>query len=353
MILSCVFSFLRSASAAPLAAWPKRGRRLTSWPQRPAALAACLLLLASCDNTSSPDPIRIGANNWPGYEPLFIAETLEMYPAGQVHVVETPLNMGLVQAIRGTTIDAAATSLSRALHWANDGVDITILLALDYSNGADVLLAHPSIASVHDLAGKTIAGDMTSVNGYLLMRALEEAGLPPNAVTVVDLPNNQLASAYTAGQIQAATTFDASEEALLALGAHTIFDSSDIPGEISDVLIVRTNYLKQNPDKVDALITGWLHTMNTLNKWPADKPYPSGANASGTIKDKLARLHLIDEQENVALLANGGAKLQALMEKKLSVSARLGLLNTEAKLPRIDAGPFERARNRARQRGLH
>src|SRR5262245_18452013 len=55
-----------------------------------------------------------------------------------------------------------------------------------------------------------------------------------------------------------------------APGATLVFDSSKIPGEIIDLLVVKTETLKENPDLGKALVGIWYETI-ALMADPGDK----------------------------------------------------------------------------------
>jgi NitT/TauT family transport system substrate-binding protein len=63
-----------------------------------------------------------------------------------------------------------------------------------------------------------------------------------------------------------------------------VFDSSQIPGEIIDMMVVNTKTLKDNPKLGKALVGAWYEIMSTMSK--NDKPGKKARNmmaaASGT-----------------------------------------------------------------------
>lgn len=305
-------------------------------------LISCFALVA-CDDGYTEPPIRVSSNKWAGFEALYFAESLGYFDPGTVHLVETPVSMGLVQAMRGTTIDAAAMSLARALSFSELGLDITIVLVFDSSQGADVLLARQGIETVAGLRGKRVGAEMDTVNGYLLMRALERADVSPADLTFVDADNEQLPELFENGRIDAASTFGDAEAAVRAAGANQLFSSSDIPGEIIDVLAVRTSVLKSSPRQVTALIAGWIKAQTAIDAWPEDKALPEGSMPEASYRAAIERLHVMTVAENKAFLANDGAQLNRLMIRRKTLSARLALTAADAKLPAVSSRPYEEA----------
>ena len=58
------------------------------------------------------------------------------------------------------------------------------------------------------------------------------------------------------GSVDGAVTFDPFKSQMTASGGRTIFDSSQIPGEIVDLLAVRASVLEKNPHAVQGLLAG-------------------------------------------------------------------------------------------------
>jgi ABC-type nitrate/sulfonate/bicarbonate transport system substrate-binding protein len=177
-------------------------------------------------------PFRIAANIWPGYEPLHLAAKLGYFAPLPVTVHEMPSSSASLHAFRNRTVDAAALTLDETLLLAQDGIDLRIILILDVSNGADVLMARPEITQPADLRGRRIGVENTALGAYVLSRALEQAGLLPTEVQVVSLTVDRHEEAYLTGEVDAVVTFEPVRTKLLDRGARILFDSRRLPDEI-------------------------------------------------------------------------------------------------------------------------
>jgi NitT/TauT family transport system substrate-binding protein len=299
-----------------------------------------LCLIAACDNTPDERPLRHSANAWIGYEPFFTAEAKGFYDPGSVHLIETPFSLTLEQALRAGTIDASAVSLSRAFTLVSEGYDITIVLVLDWSNGADKLLAAPHIKVVEDLKGKRIGIEPRTVNTYLLLRALQESSLELQDVTLVPMLNEALHDAYMTGDIAAASVFGPKATLMEQAGAHSIFDSSMIPGEIIDVLIVRTAYLHKHSKRVEQLISGWLKAVEYLNNLPEGSDRVPGLlseiDFTGTIDD----IRLAGLEDNRSFLEADATRLRAVLNARREFRASMKQSLQMGILPPIDPTPL-------------
>jgi NitT/TauT family transport system substrate-binding protein len=151
---------------------------------------------------------------------------------------------------------------------AAGGVDTSLFLITDYSNGNDVLMSK-SAKSVADLAGQSVYLLQFSVSHYLLDRALVLNGLKGvSSVKTVNISDSDISSAYlTRPDIQHAVSWKPMTIDMLA-GSKTsqvLFDSSKIPGEIMDSFIGKTSTMKEHPEFAKALLGAWYESMQVMN----------------------------------------------------------------------------------------
>jgi NitT/TauT family transport system substrate-binding protein len=141
------------------------------------------------------------------------------------------------------------------------GIDSQAIIVGDYSNGNDGLVAK-NATTVADLKGRSINLVELSVSHYLLARALDANGLGEKDVTLVNTSDADIAAVFTADANGAAVTWNPPLMlARKAPGANLLFDSSKIPGEILDLMVVRT----AAPDSLKKALTGaWYETLALL-----------------------------------------------------------------------------------------
>jgi len=149
---------------------------------------------------------------------------------------------------------------------AAGGVDSTALIVGDFSNGNDGIVLK-SGKSVKDLKGGKINLVELSVSHYLLARALEGAGLSERDITVVNTSDADIVGAFTGskGVTSAVTWNPLLSEVAKVPGAAKVFDSSMIPGEIIDLMVVNTRTLEENPKFGMALAGAWYETMALMS----------------------------------------------------------------------------------------
>src|SRR5690242_16226698 len=226
-------------------------------------LACGALLLSLCGCMGQPETaLRIGTNVWIGSEPLYLARDLGRLDSDHVQLVEYPSASEVLRAFRNQAIDGMVISLDELIGLAADGLQPRIVLVVDVSNGADVVVGRAGMRSMRDLKGKSVAVESSALGAFVLSRALALNGMQASDVNVVHLESNEQPEAFEKGQVDGAVTFDPYRGQFLRAGARTLFDSSQIPGEIVDLLAVRASVIEKQPNAVEALLSGWFSALD-------------------------------------------------------------------------------------------
>ncbi len=229
--------------------------------------AILFVVLSGCAKSPTP-PLRVATIPWPGYEAMHIAQQRGYFTPAQIRLVELASSSQSVNAFRNGAVDAALLTMDETLGLMQYGVDLRVVLVLDVSNGADVVMAKPDITSLQDLRGKRIGVETTAIGALMFDALLTEAALSVADVQVVNIAVHEHAAAYREGKVDALVTFDPVRTKLLAEGAHVLFDSRQIPGRIVDVLAVRTAVLESHPEALKALIAAHFIALDYLDSQP-------------------------------------------------------------------------------------
>lgn len=169
-------------------------------------------------------------------------------------------------------------------------VDSTALIVGDFSNGNDAVILKDK-KSLADIKGQQVNLVELSVSHYLLARALESVGLSERDVKVVNTSDADMVAAFTTSDVTSVVTWNPLVSEIVAMPKTTkVFDSSKIPGEIIDLLVVNTKTLEENPKLGKALVGAWYEIMDTMKDNNA--ALTAMGTASGTdlagFKDQLA-----------------------------------------------------------------
>ena len=213
------------------------------------------------NSSASKLALRLGSSPWPGYETLFLARSLGYLDKSSVRLVELSSATEVIHALRNGRLEIALLTLDETLTLLSTGVDLTVVAVMDISSGADAILTNPKYKSLHDLKGKRIGVESSAVGAVVLNSALELAGMSSFDFTIVPLTINQHRESYVENKIDAVVTFEPVKSYLLSQGAVTLFDSSQVPGRIVDVLVVRSSILETHTDSICALVKAQLQAL--------------------------------------------------------------------------------------------
>jgi NitT/TauT family transport system substrate-binding protein len=140
----------------------------------------------------------------------------------------------------------------------------------DYSNGNDGVVLKKG-KTLSDIKGEKVNLVELSVSHYLLARGLSTVKLQEKDIKTVNTSDADIVAAAKSPDTTAVVTWNPQLlEVKSDPGATLVFDSSKIPGEIEDLLVVNTETLKDNPDFAKALVGIWYETI-ALMKDPSDK----------------------------------------------------------------------------------
>lgn len=328
------------------------GQRVHGWWLRACAAvarlacASALVGLSACSEPPQP-PLVVGLNTWVGYDPLVLARDRGLADARQVKVVELISSAEALRHLRNGLLDAAGLTMDEALRLVDSGFDVRIVALLDTSAGADVVLAAPRITSLQKLRGEHIAVEDATVGTLMLERLLRKADLRREDVKVLRMDATQHKTALLSDRVAAAVSYAPIAGPIQALGYRAIFDSRQMPGEIVDVLVVRTEVLRQRPDAVDALLAAWAAGLNVMRLDPAGAAtsLAPGADLTPAQYQSVQRgLRFFTPAESLVMLTGRPPPLAQQGEEVARLLVELGVLREAPNWAAlIDTGPALRA----------
>ncbi|MGZ2255975.1 putative urea ABC transporter substrate-binding protein [Roseobacter sp. A03A-229] len=176
----------------------------------------------------------------------------------------------------------SATNMDTLSIPSGGGVDTTALIVGDYSNGNDavILKGDGDLASLKDMPVNLVE---LSVSHYLLARGLDSVGLAESDLGgVINTSDADMIAAFATEDVQAVVTWNPLVSSILEDPKATkLFDSSDIPGEIIDLMVVNTETLEANPDFGKAMAGAWYEVMGLMAAGD-EEVLTAMAEASGT-----------------------------------------------------------------------
>ena len=176
-----------------------------------------------------------------------------------------------LDAFVAKNIDACAMTNMEALDMpAASGVPTTVVLIGDYSNGNDALLVRGGL-QIKDLAGKKLLLVQKTVSEYLFDRAMTIAGQRDQIkkVRLVNTSDSDIATAFIGDSNATAvvTWKPMVSQIQKQKGVTSLFNSSQIPGEILDLTVVRTDVLARPEGQkfAKALAGAWYEMLGQMS----------------------------------------------------------------------------------------
>lgn len=304
---------------------------------RGSLLGIFLFVLVGC-TVENRTPMRIGTNLWPGYEPLYLARELQYWTEDDIKLAEFPSASEVIRAFRNKSLDAAALTLDEVLLLWQQNIQAEVVLVLDVSNGADVIIANADVNSFSDLRGKKIAVESSALGAYVISRALEINGMSLDEISIVPMGVSDHGEAFKNGKVQAAVNFEPVRTKLLEMGGKEVFTSREIPGEIVDVLVIQRSYLEQHPEQGRVLAKAWFQAIQYMQKNRQDSAERIATRQKLTPEEVLASyegLDLAGWDDNVRMLIGEGGSLNQTLKKLSDSMLKAELLDKEPPLNAI------------------
>jgi NitT/TauT family transport system substrate-binding protein len=299
--------------------------------------------LAGCNREPEP-ALRIGTNVWIGSEPLYLAREMGYLDRALVQLVEYPSASEVHRAYRNQAIDGMVISLDELFGLAAEGHQPRAILVVDISHGADAVVARRGIRSMRELKGHSVAVESSALGAFVLSRALALNGMQASDVNVVHLESNEQPSAFQKGQVDGAVTFDPYRGQLLRAGAVSVFDSTQIPGEIVDLIAVRDTAFAAHPHGLREVLSGWFKALGEMKRTPDEAARRMGIRQQSTGPQFLAALQglrIPSREENMRMLSGDAPELAQRGRRLRDLMVQAKLLGTPPEIePLLAPGPL-------------
>lgn len=278
------------------------------------SLAFLLLTLSALSYSQT---LRVGTTLWPGYEPLYLAEEINAYKS-DIRLINYPSTSEVLRAFKNHTLEAAALTLDEVILLSESGTAIDIILILDISEGADVIMGRPELVNIQGLIGAKVAVESTAVGAYTLSRALEIHNVNIQDISLINAALSNHKESYTKKLADAVVTFEPVRTQLLNQGAIELFSSKEIPGEILDVLVVHKNTINTHKEQLYDIAKGWFKGLQQIKESPGASYRFIASRLKLTekeVKDSYLGLSLPSLNENKKLMLGSPAPLSLTLDR--------------------------------------
>jgi NitT/TauT family transport system substrate-binding protein len=286
-------------------------------------------------------PFRIGFNTWLGYSPLIIAREKGFLRRRGLDVQVTFLEgIGEKNAalLRGD-IDGVGHTADSAVTSASAGVDGQIVYIFDQSYGADGILASRSIANIADLRGRRVALEPGFTGHFFVLSLLDEVGLGPRDIQVVPMETGNAGSAFVAGRVDAAATWQPwLGRAMQRSDGRILVTSRDRPGRIVDVLFMNRRTIEARRDDIRKL----TEALDEAVRWYRQNPDEGDRIIAAfwrlplaEAKSTVAGVRFMDRAENARFFGTTAApgQLARTVESANRLWARSGVIRAPIAQP--------------------
>jgi NitT/TauT family transport system substrate-binding protein len=222
----------------------------------PTILAAALTLASPL----AAAPLKIAYSDWPGWVAWEIGIQKGWFKEAGVDVEFQWFDyVPSMDAFVAGKVDAVCMTNGDALVTGATGKPSVGILINDFSNGNDMIVAAPGIASIKELKGKKVGLEEGFVTHLLLLTGLEKTGMKAEDVTLVNTPTNETPQVLASKAVDAISAWQPnSGQALKALpGSKPVFTSADAPGIIYDLLYVSAESLEKNRAEWAKVVKVW------------------------------------------------------------------------------------------------
>ena len=213
-------------------------------------LAAAVALFTG--SATLAEPLKVAYSDWPGFTLIEVAKQKGWFKDAGIEVELLWFDyLPSIDAFSAGKVDAVTAVAADMLVTGANGAKSKFIALLDYSNGGDMIIGKPGIASLKDLKGQKVGLEVTLVEHLLLLHGLKSVGLKQSDVELVNTATNDTPQVLASGSVAAVGAwYPVSGQALKQVaGSKAIYTSADAPGLIYDVLAVNpTSLAKRRAD---------------------------------------------------------------------------------------------------------
>lgn len=278
-----------------------------------------IIALTSCE-FQEIEPLRIGLNAWAGYEFLYLAQQKGFFNDENLNIklIEFSSLSDARRSYERGQIDGLGTSLVDVLQAREQSPRrLQVVQIVDYSNGADMILANAKIKTGQALHGKKIGLEIASLGIYVLSRGLDKFGLTLADVQLNGMDQISLVDGFKNGTLDAIVTYPPASIALQdTMKANTLFSTSEIPNEVLDVIAIDETVISKRSDDIKKLLRAYYRAIAYTQQNP-DESYSIMAQREGLtaqeFKNSFDGIKLVSQEDQADFFKPSG-KLEKIIE---------------------------------------
>jgi NitT/TauT family transport system substrate-binding protein len=244
--------------------WTPNRRNLLKTGAAAAALGFTGRTAWAQDIPTTPETgdIKMGIEPWLGYGQWHIAAKKDLFKQaglGSVEIINFNTDADINAALAAGQLQCGNIATHTAMNFIAAGLPLKIVALLDISKTADAMISDGSVTDIKGLKGKQVAYEEGTTSDILLNYALSQNGMTIADIEKVPMPASDAGAALIGGKVPVAVTYE--PYLTLAMNQNPkvkmVYSAGENPGLISDVFVVREEFLKEKPGQVVALLKAW------------------------------------------------------------------------------------------------
>lgn len=289
--------------------------------------------------------VLLGQASWIGYAPLYLADKKGFFDdhGADVDVQFFESKTDSKSALAAGRIQGMSTTVDTHVMSAASGMDISIVLALDTSDGGDGLSALKDIPDIPSLKGHSVALDTSGGASYFWFQyLLQQEGMTLDDVQVVNMSSGDAGAAFVAGEVDAAVTWEPwLSKAKETDNGSVLIDSSETPGIIVDALAMDKDFAAEYPGTIKAIVEGWYDALAYMESDP-DDAYKimmeyTGDETPEDLQASMEEVKFYDEEGNASYY---DGEIQDVAKMAADLWLDTGLIDAEPDLDSLIDGSF-------------
>lgn len=300
-------------------------------------LVLTALLGVACARAPEP-PVRIGILIYPGYEPAYLARTLGYLDSTKVRLVDFSSSADVTRAMQNGLIDGTMLTIFSGFRLLETDSTVRAIMVPLYTNGADAIVGAPGTRSLADLRGRRVTTNPSASAMFFLMRALGSVGMTLDDVTMTPLDEEEQEQAVLTGRVASVQAYEPMLSRILAGGGVKLFDTSQMPGEATDVLLVRGNAIPEHRAALQHYVDAWYRARDVMLSDPArfaDLVAPREHVSPAAFRQMLTGIEFPDRATGARLLADTMSVLHQTVRTYGPQLVKYGVLQERPHLTRL------------------
>lgn len=180
----------------------------------------------------------------------------------------------VINAMASGSIDISLNGSSPTAAGFSRGVEMQVVYVYDNINDAEALVVDSSVTAPQDLRGKTIAVPFGSTTHFHMMFALEQFGIAPRDLKVIDMSPPDMVAAWERGDINGGFVWDPALGRMKDKG-RVLLTSGDLSnwGKATfDAMVARNGFTRDNP----GFMCQWIKMVAAADADYRDNPQDYG-----------------------------------------------------------------------------